>query len=250
MGTFDMLKKKKQAPNSNSASFIERRRRILNRNSNFVVREAYKSLRTNIQFLLHKQSCKKLCVVSGTAGEGKSITTLNLAISIAESGQRVLLIDADMRIPTLGRLLMEKMNPGLSNILAGLCTPEDAIRKEIYPNMDIIFSGDIPPNPSELLGSTDMGELLEQLAPDYDYILVDTPPVGLVTDACVLARNLDGVILLVRQGHARKDEVRQSVRKLQMAGARVLGYVLNAVPSEQGAYKYYEYGDGGNEKKS
>lgn len=244
-----MLKKKKQAANS-SASFIERRRRILNRNSNFAVREAYKSLRTNIQFLLHKQSCKKLCVVSGTAGEGKSITILNLAISIAESGQRVLLIDADMRIPTLGRLLMEKMTPGLSNILAGLSTPEDAIRKEIYPNMDIIFSGDIPPNPSELLGSSDMGELLEQVAPDYDYILVDTPPVGLVTDACVLAQNLDGAILLVRQGHARKDEVRQSVRKLQMAGARVLGYVLNAAPSEQGAYKYYEYGDGGNEKKS
>lgn len=250
MGSFGIFKKKKKPAPGSGNSFTERRRRILNKNSNFVVREAYKSLRTNIHFLLHKHSCKKLCMVSGTAGEGKSITTLNLAISIAESGQRVLLIDADMRIPTLGRLLMEKVTPGLSNILAGLCTPEEAIRKDIYPNMDIIFSGDIPPNPSELLGSTDMTELLDKMAPDYDYILVDTPPVGLVTDACVLARNLDGVILLVRQGHARKDEVRQSVRKLQLAGARVLGYVLNAVPSEQGAYKYYEYGDSNHEKKS
>lgn len=245
-----MLPKKKTVKDPNGA-YMEKRRRILNENSNFVVREAYKSLRTNIQFLLHKQSCKKICVVSGTAAEGKSITTLNLAISIAESGQRVLLIDADMRLPTLGRLLVEKSTPGLSNILAGLTTPEAAIHKNRYPNLDVIFSGDIPPNPSELLGSQEMGDLMKALSDAYDYILVDTPPVGLVTDACALAQHLDGVILLVRHGHAKKEEVRQSVRKLELAGARVLGYVLNAVPGEQGSYSYYyEYGDGSNEKKS
>ena len=241
-------KKKTQEPNG---AFMAKRRQILNKNSNFLVREAYKSLRTNIRFLLHKEGCKRLCVVSGTAGEGKSITTLNLAISLAESGQRVLLIDADMRLPTQSRLLVEKMSPGLSNILAGLCTPDEAIRKEIYPNLDVIFSGDVPPNPSELLGNSDMGQMLDSMSERYDYILVDTPPVGIVTDACVLASYLDGVLLLVRQGHAKKEEVRQSVRRLQMAGARVLGYVLNAVPTELGsAYSYYYYGDKTDEKKS
>ena len=242
------FKMKKAAKEPNGA-YLDKRRRILNKNSNFMVREAYKSLRTNIQFLLRKKTCKKLCVVSGTAGEGKSITTLNLAISIAESGQRVLLIDADMRLPTLGRLLVEKMNPGLSNLLAGLSTPEQVIHKDVYPNMDVIFAGDIPPNPSELLGSEETGEILESLSANYDYILVDTPPVGVVTDACALAQHLDGVLLLVRRGHAKKEEVRQSVRKLQMAGARVLGYILNAaaVP-EDSRYSYY-YGDKPNEKK-
>ena len=240
--------KKTQEPNG---TFMAKRRQILNKNSNFLVREAYKSLRTNLQFLLRKESCKKLCVVSGTAGEGKSITTLNLAISLAESGQRVLLIDADMRLPTQARLLVEKVSPGLSNILAGLATAEDSIRRNIYPGLDLIFAGDVPPNPSELLGSPEMLELLETQSANYDYILVDTPPVGIVTDACVLAPHLDGVLLLVRQGHAKKDEVRQSVRKLQMAGARILGYVFNAVPTELGnSYSYYYYGDKANEKKS
>lgn len=242
------FKKQKDDTESNN-SFMAKRRNILNKNSNFMVREAYKSLRTNIRFLLHKESCKKLCVVSGTAGEGKSITTLNLAISLAESGQRVLLIDADMRLPTQARLLMEKVSPGLSNILAGLCTAEDAIHKDIFPGLDLIFAGDIPPNPSELLGNPEMTELLDTQSANYDYILVDTPPVGIVTDACVLAPHLDGILLLVRQGHAKKEEVRQSVRRLKMAGARILGYVFNAVPTEAGqSYSYYYYGDKANEK--
>lgn len=241
---------KKQKKNQDSSgAFMAKRRQILNKNSNFMVREAYKSLRTNIRFLLHKDGCKKICVVSGTPGEGKSITTLNLAISLAETGQRVLLIDADMRLPTQARLLMEKASPGLSNILAGLCSPGEAIRKSSYPGLDMIFAGDIPPNPSELLGNPDMKELLDSQSSEYDYILVDTPPVGVVTDACVLAPHLDGVLLLVRQGHAKKEEVRQSVRKLQMAGARILGYVFNAVPTERSsAYSYYYYGDQPDEK--
>ena len=249
-------KKENQDQDSNSA-IVAKRRQILSKNSNFLVREAYKSLRTNLQFLLRKNGCKKLCVVSGTAGEGKSITTLNLALSLAESGQKVLLIDADMRLPTQARLLQADASPGLSNILAGLCSAKDAAHTEVYPNLDLIFAGDVPPNPSELLGNPEMKDLLDTMSQHYDYILVDTPPVGIVTDACVLAPHLDGVLLLVRQGHARKEEVRQSVRKLQMAGARILGYVFNAVPTDLGnSYSYYYYGDKAgeesenNEKKS
>ena len=246
-----MIKKKKvvQEP---GGTYMAQRRQILNKNSSFLVREAYKSLRTNIRFFLHKEACKKLCIVSGTAGEGKSITALNLAISFAESGQRVLLIDADLRRPSLARLLVEKATPGLSNLLAGITPVEEAVRKNIYPNLDLIFSGDIPPNPSELLGNPDMGELIQTMSASYDYIIIDTPPVGVVTDACVVANLLDGALLLVRQGHARREDVRQTVRKLQLAGARILGYVFNAAPAEQrGSYSYYYYyGETEHEKES
>lgn len=244
--------KKEKKPQEPGGAYMAQRRQILNKNSNFLVREAYKSLRTNIRFFLHKESCKKLCIVSGTAGEGKSITALNLAISIAESGQRVLLIDADLRRPSLARLLVEKATPGLSNVLAGLSTAEESVRKEVYPNLDLIFSGDIPPNPSELLGSPDMGDLIRNLSAHYDYIIVDTPPVGVVTDACVVGNLLDGALLLVRQGHAKKEEVKETVRKLQLAGTRILGYVFNAAsPEQRGSYSYYYYyGESSHEKKS
>ena len=142
-------------------SFVTQRRLLLNANSGFYVQESYKTLRTNIRFALHTDGCKKICITSGMASEGKSTTILNLAISFAETGSRVLLIDADMRRPSLARLLIEKAAPGLSNVLAGLSTLEGAIRKELRPNLDVLFSGDIPPNPLELLGSPQMEKLIK-----------------------------------------------------------------------------------------
>jgi capsular exopolysaccharide synthesis family protein len=152
---------------------------------------------------------------------------LNLAISFAENGQKVLLIDADMRRPAMARLLVEKVAPGLSNVLAGLVTEEEAIRKEVYPNLDILFSGDIPPNPSELLGSQRMRDLLDRLSEKYDYILVDTPPVNVVTDTCVVANLLHGVLYLVRKDKADRDSVTKGVNQLKLTGARLLGFVVN-----------------------
>ncbi len=221
--------------------FMAQRRQILNKNSAFPIQEAYKSLRTNIRFAIRGDGCKKICITSATAGEGKSITLLNLAISIAESGQKVLLIDADMRRPAIARLLVEKPAPGLSNILAGLTTAEEAVRKDIYPNLDIIFSGDVPPNPSEILSTTEMAALIEKMSNVYDYVLVDTPPVGVVSDACLVANLLDGVLLLVRQGRTKKDQVKKAVKNLQLTDARLLGYVLNGVMVEpKDSYGYYQ----------
>lgn len=233
--------KKKDSKKQEQSGFLNTRRQILNKNSSFAVQEAYKTLRTNVRFFLRGEGCKRICITSGAAGEGKSITLLNLAISIAEGGQKVLLIDADLRRPALARLMVEKSAPGLSNVLAGIVDVQDAIRKEMYPNLDIIFSGDVPPNPSELLGSERMEQLISTMAQEYDYILVDTPPVNVVSDACIVANLLDGVLMLVRQGHSRKDAVKRAVANLRLTGAKPLGFVLNGVVLDDGkSYGYYE----------
>ena len=221
--------------------FMSQRRQILREKSPFIMREAYRTLRTNIRFALRGKGCKKFCITSSAQGEGKSITMLNLAIAFAEDGQRVLLIDADMRRPALARLLVEKAAPGLSNVLAGLITEEEAMHKEVYPNLDVLLSGDVPPNPTELMGSDRMKELLDKMSDRYDYILVDTPPVNIVSDVCVVANLLDGVLLLVRQGRSRKDSVKRAVNNLKLTGANLLGCVFNGVIAEdRTSYSYYE----------
>lgn len=225
-------------------SYVNQRRLILNSNSSFHIQEAYRTLQTNIRFSLPGNDCKIICLTSSMASEGKSTTCLNLAISMAETGNRVLLIDADMRRPSLGKLLIEKTSPGLSNVLAGLCDVLIAVRKEIRPNLDVLFSGEIPPTPLELLGSKTMEKMLEELKPLYDYIIMDTPPVTIVSDTCVIASLADGTLLLVRQHEAEKDGVSKAVKQLQMANAKLLGFVMNGVIDGKGkAYKRkYKYG--------
>lgn len=233
--------KKEQNKTEQNKSYMSIRRQILNKNSSFIVQEAYKSLRTNVRFYNSDGKCKKMCITSGAAGEGKSITLLNLAISIGESGKKVLLIDADLRRPSVARLLVEKSTPGLSNILVGQASVAEALRKDMYRNLDVILSGDVPPNPSELIGSEKMQELIEELSTQYDYILVDTPPVGVVSDTCLVANFLDGVLVLAWQGRSQKEAVRKAVNNLNLTGAKILGYVLNGVPVEKKSYHYYYY---------
>lgn len=219
-----MRKKTKADPNE---SYVNRRRNILTNQSAFHVQEAYKTLRTNVRFSLSGNGCKRICITSCSAGEGKSITILNLAISFAQTGQKVLLIDGDMRRPSLAKLLIEKPSPGLSNYLAGLNTENEVIRKSVYENLDVILSGEIPPNPSELLGSDTMLKMLDEMAKRYDYILLDLPPVGVVSDACVIANSLHGVLFLVRQNSTERDAVASCVKQLELSGVKLLGFVLN-----------------------
>ena len=220
---------------------LAQRRQILHQGTNFAVREAYKTLRTNIHFTLSDKICKKFCITSGSAGEGKSITMLNLALSVAESGQKVLLIDADLRRPAIARLLVEKAAPGLSNVLVGQVNVDEAIRQQVFPNLDILFSGEVPPNPSELLASEAFTELIETMSQRYDYILVDAHPVNVVSDACIIAKRLDGVLLLVRHTKSTRENVRQAVDNLKLVEANILGYVFNGV--ELHTKKYYGYYD-------
>ena len=232
---------KKTQAHTQKASYTAQRRNILNKNTSFHIREAFKSLRTNIRFFQTTESCRKFCITSSVASEGKSITTLNLAITFAEADQRVLLIDADLCRPSLARLLIEKASPGLSNVLAGLCTEEEAIRKNVYPNLDVMLSGEIPPNPSELLGTSRMKQMIDKLSASYEYILVDTSPVGIVSDACLVASILDGVLFLVRQYKTEKDTLARSLRQLQNAGVRVMGFVINGYEDERIGYGKYRY---------
>lgn len=222
-----------------NGSYMAQRRQILNKNTNFAIQEAYKSLRTNISFSVGGRKCKKICITSGMAGEGKSITILNLAISIAQTSKRVLLIDADMRRPAIARLLVEQPSPGLSEVLSEQVHEDAAIRRDVYTNLDILLSGEIPPNPSELLSSERMQQLIETNAEKYDYILVDIPPAGMVTDACIVANYLDGVLLLVRQNRSQKNMVKKAVSSLCLTGANILGYIMNGVELENS--KYYKH---------
>lgn len=233
--------RKEEMIKQEQAGFMNVRRQILNKNSSFVTKEAYRTLRTNIRFFLRTDGCKRICITSAASGEGKSITLLNLAISIAEVGQRVLLIDADMRRPALARLLVEKAAPGLSNVLANITPASEAIRTGLYPNLDILFSGDVPPNPSELLSSEAMEKLIADVSKEYDYVLVDTPPVNVVSDACLAANLLDGVLLLVRQDRSKKDAVKRAVSNLHLTGANLLGVVLNGADL-QDVKPYTNYG--------
>lgn len=234
------LFKRKTGGRKTAKDFERERRHILNQDSDFYTREAYKSLRTNIIFSIPSKGCRKVCVTSAIASEGKSITALNLAISFAETGQRVLLIDGDLRRPNQSRLLDRKASPGLSNVLAGLSEDGDVIHKEVFPHLDVIFSGEIPPNPSELLGHEEMRQLLERLSGQYDYIFIDTPPVNVVTDASVLSALLDGVLFVVRRNESESDAVLYAVSQLEFAEAKLLGFILNG--ADIGSASRYGYG--------
>ena len=245
-----MLGKKKSSA-QRAALIADERRNILSANSDFFIREAYKTLRTNTMFALAGQDgCKVVVVTSSLQGEGKSITTLNLAISFAEAENRVLLIDCDLRRPKLARLLQKSARAGLSNLLLDPSLLGEATLPSGTPLLDIILSGDIPPNPSELLGSARMSALLAQLREKYDYILLDTPPVNMVTDAVVLASKCDGVLFVVRAGQSERGPVMHAVEQLGYAQAKILGFVLGDVTAEDSRYgygkykykKYYRYG--------
>lgn len=230
-----IFKRKKQT----TTTAAQQQKMILDESSPFILQEAYKTMRTNLLFALRGNGCKRFCITSGVPGEGKSITILNLAISIAQTGKKVLLIDADLRRPALARLLGEDPIPGVSNVLVGQANVENAIRESIRTNLDVLFAGDVPPNPSELLGSEQMQELIETMSREYDYVLVDAPPVNLVSDCCIVASLLDGIVLLARSGVARKDGVKQAINQLRMTNTKILGCVLNGV--EVAAKKYYRY---------
>ena len=230
------------------ATIADERRYILSPNSNFFIREAYKTLRTNTMFALAgEDGCKVILVTSSLQSEGKSITTLNLAISFAEAENRVLLIDCDLRRPKLARLLSKSAKAGLSNLLLKPELLAQAIIPSGVDGLDVILSGDIPPNPSELLGSARMAALLEGLRKYYDYILLDTPPVNVVTDAVVFAPKSDGVLFVVRAGQSERGSVAHAVEQLSYAQAKILGFVLDDVAAGgssygYGKYKYKKYG--------
>lgn len=205
------------------------------------VAEAYRAVRTNIQFYNVGDKLRRLLVTSAGPSEGKSTTLSNLAITFAQAGNRVIVIDADLRRPYLHRIFQVSNLRGLTSALVGNATLEEVILGTNVPSLEIIPSGPIPPNPSEMLGSTRMQEFLDQLADHADIIIIDSPPVVAVTDAAVLAQVVDGVILVASAGLVTRDMAQRAKAQLEAVKAKILGVVLNGVKDEGAGYYYYYY---------
>lgn len=220
---------------------------LLSNNSSFATTEAYKAIRTNIIFTLGTEhsGCKKIIITSAIPGEGKTTTCLNLAIAFAQTGSCVLVIDGDLRKPRIYRHLGLEKDNGLSDLLCGMLDLKDAIKKCEKHGIDCITSGQIPPNPVELMASSKMGETMEKLSEMYDYIFIDTAPVTVVTDATAIVNYVDGVVVVARQNYTIHESLQRAIANLKFADVKILGYILNDVTAgsqRYGAYRRYGYG--------
>lgn len=204
--------------------------------------EAFRSLRTNLQFIGVDRQPKSLVVTSCLPGEGKSSTSANLAITLAQAGWRVILVDGDLRRPSIPRYLGIEGAVGLTDVLIDKAQLPDVIQTWSEPNLSILPSGRIPPNPSELLGSQGMRQLLARLTEAYDMVIVDAPPLLPVTDAATLAAVCDGTLLVARYGRTRQEHITRAVEMLSSINARVVGSVLNFTPARSDQYRGYGYG--------
>ena len=208
----------------------------------FKTKEAYKTLRTNVQFC--GNDVKIISLTSCVPNEGKSMVSFNLAISMAETGKKVLFIDADLRKSVLiGRYKINKAIKGLTQYLSGVEQLDDVRYSTNVKNMDLILSGPVPPNPAELLNNEKFTELLETARKEYDYVIIDTPPIGQVIDPAIVAQQTDGVIFRISQANISYKYAQKQIEQMRKSGCRILGAVLNKVdPEEKGGYYGGYYG--------
>ncbi len=226
-----------------NSSIMRDRDFIINGKTAFSTTEEYKTLRTNIIFSIPSDGCKIIGISSAEPMEGKSINCLNLAITFAQTNTRVLLIDCDLRLPKQASLLAMEAIPGISNVLVAMCTTKEAIQKTSYSGLDVMLSGDIPPNPSELLGSESMRKVIHELSQNYDYIFMDLPPINVVADAAVVSKYLSGVVLIVRAIVSKRDNVIKAINQLELSGTKIIGIVLNGVNNKTSfSDKYRKHG--------
>ncbi len=228
-------KASKQTQSHNRKSYI------LNENSKFYVKEAYRATRANISFsLANIEGCKIIAVTSAVAGDGKTTTSVNIAQIISQANNRVLLIDADMRKGSARRHLGLQKTNGLSSILSGMSQMVDEVIIKTPHGFDCMTAGPTPPNPAELLASNVMSELLNLLSEHYDYIVIDTPPIAVVSDALALSKLVSGFIITVSQNESTIDEVYGAIDSLEFSEAKILGFILNkAELGGEGSYSRY-----------
>lgn len=214
------------------------------------VSEAYRVLRTNIQYSsIDKKLCSIVITSSGPM-EGKTTTIANLAVAFAQSGSKVLLIDADLRKPRIHKVFLVSNNTGLTDYLASQKNYDEYIRQSSISNLDIMTCGTIPPNPSELLNSNLMKKFIEEAKKEYDIVLLDAPPVGNVTDASIISTYVDGTILVVKSGKVEIDAVKRARELLEKVNANIIGVVLNNLDKKaKGNYYYYQNYYYSNDKK-
>lgn len=214
---------------------------IIKENTDFDIVETYKSIRTNIMFSIPKsEKGNAIAVTSAAPGEGKTTTTTNIAITFAQINAKIILVDCDLRKSKMHRYLDIEDGQGVTNVLCGFCKLEDAIKKNVRDNLDVLVAGDIPPNPAELLASEAFDKMIEELREKYDYIFIDTPPITAVTDASIIMPKSQGVIVVAKAGSTNinlLDETISSVRKL---GSNLLGGIVICSDKNSGKYGYYK----------
>ncbi len=244
-----MAKKKNKKENAAASRFLLKNA-IMDPGLKFRVEEAYKSIRTNIMLSVMKKGCKIIVVSSSMANEGKTTTTTNLAISISQADQRVLLIDGDLRKPKVHHYFSIPNAPGLTNYLGASVNSRAAQKVDLfsiihpteYKNLCVITSGSIPPNPGEILGSEPMADFLKEVSEHFDYIIIDTPPINVVSDALPVIRESDGVVMVVRANASTHPELQKALDALKFIDAKILGFVVNYESEKRSKYGYYKYG--------
>lgn len=223
-----------------------RKKSKLSQETPFSVREAYKITRTNLMFSLTEEGCRRIAVSSSYPGEGKTTTCTNLALSFAQMGKKVLIIDCDLRKPQVHNVFELDNQEGISNVLGGLSKVQEVLHYIEEDRISVITSGHIPPNPAELLSSVRMKALLEELEKEYDYIFMDTPPVNMVTDAVTLSGVISGMLLVAKQGESTHKDLETALNKLSLGKVKVLGFVMTGEKQKGGKYskysKYSKYG--------
>ena len=229
-----MFKRKNKQP-MNKARHL-----ITQLNPKSPISEQYRSIRTNIQFSAVDESIQSIVITSPGPSTGKSITAANLAVVYAQQGMKTLLIDADLRKPTVHYTFRLDNLRGLSSVLIGEASFEDAVETGTIGDLHILSCGPIPPNPAELLSSKRMEELIAYAEDHYDFVIVDTPPILAVTDAKIVSQIVDGTIFVVRSGVSEKEEMKKA-KEIMLSGGqtRILGAVLNDVPKNEETYYYY-----------
>ena len=212
----------------------------------FAAKEAYRTIRTNLMFSLAKAGCKVILFTSSIQGEGKTTSCANVAVSIAKSNKKVLLIDLDLRSPRIHRKFKKSGSCGLTNLLSGFNTLEEVLYKDVQPGLDVICAGTISPNPSEIVASESLANLIESFKKDYDYILLDTPPVNPVSDALALVPLVDGIVMVIRPQYTDRKEVQRAISQIEFVGGKILGAIANGVQKEKKMYgkRYGRYGYG------
>jgi capsular exopolysaccharide synthesis family protein len=243
MGLFGKNSGRDQFVSGNQVS-----QRTLHKNLEFTATEQYKLIRANLDFTLpENEKCPVIGVTSSMRGEGKSTTAVNLAYVFAEKGSKVLLIDGDLRIPSVAKKLDIESAPGLADLLRTKEPQTDNLKTYLLDNWYVLPSGDIPPNPSELLGSRRMEKLLNKLRESFDYIIIDLPPVNIVSDAISISDLISGMIVVIREEYTEKKELERCFRQLKLSNVNILGCVMNETNSGSGSYgkykkyKYYKY---------
>ncbi len=237
------MTKSKNEKKKKSLFTVSDNQKTLHKNLEFTATEQYKLLRANLSFLLpENEGCKIIGITSSMRGEGKSTTAVNLSYVLAESKKKVLLIDGDLRIPSIAKKMGIANSPGLTDLLRSKATVDlTEFKSEQLPNWYIIPAGTLPPNPSELLGAKRMETTLKGLSAYFDYIIVDLPPVNIVSDALAISKYIDGMIVVIREEYTEKKELETCFRQLRLSNVNVLGCVMNETKNGKGYYSKYRY---------